>query len=214
MLSDKVNETLDKALAWMEQNGQAVGSAVRTFDRALEEAKRVLVRVNETHLIDHVQRAARSCANVAEHVNVTLDQLDQEEAWQHLAKTIRGAQGVTQTLNKTLCRVVQGEGTVGKLLVADDIYCQMKTFLDKLNATMGDINAYGLLFQLNKKWQRAHNYPAILHAFPCDLKRRLDNLETAVDGLSRRTVDMTNLLKKPASPVQKSQVPCASALEE
>jgi phospholipid/cholesterol/gamma-HCH transport system substrate-binding protein len=47
-----------------------------------------------------------------------------------------------------------GEGTVGKFLTSDNTYLQLTAILKKIDTLLNDLNHYGLLFHLNKKWQR------------------------------------------------------------
>ena len=50
--------------------------------------------------------------------------------------------------------IADGKGSLGKLTKDDDFYLRMTSVMSKLNTTMNDINHYGLMFNLNKSWQR------------------------------------------------------------
>lgn len=50
--------------------------------------------------------------------------------------------------------VKEGKGTVGRLLVTDETYLQLNSILGKGETLMNDINHYGVLFHLDKGWQR------------------------------------------------------------
>jgi phospholipid/cholesterol/gamma-HCH transport system substrate-binding protein len=50
--------------------------------------------------------------------------------------------------------VAKGEGTIGKILISDDLYLQVKSLLGKGETIFDDINHYGLLFHSDKGWQR------------------------------------------------------------
>jgi len=48
----------------------------------------------------------------------------------------------------------EGKGTLGQLISKDDFYLHLNAILSKVDTTLNDINHYGLLFHLNKGWQR------------------------------------------------------------
>jgi phospholipid/cholesterol/gamma-HCH transport system substrate-binding protein len=50
--------------------------------------------------------------------------------------------------------VMQGEGSVGKILMTDQLYLKINALLSKGETIMNDINHYGLLYNRDKGWQR------------------------------------------------------------
>lgn len=57
----------------------------------------------------------------------------------------------TRTVTK---KISQGEGTVGKVLNNDDLYMRLVALTNKGETILNDVNHYGILFQLDKGWQR------------------------------------------------------------
>lgn len=53
-------------------------------------------------------------------------------------------------------RVALGQGNLGRLLVGSDLYLQMKALLSQGGTLLDDVSNYGILFHLNKRWQRLH----------------------------------------------------------
>jgi phospholipid/cholesterol/gamma-HCH transport system substrate-binding protein len=49
---------------------------------------------------------------------------------------------------------VAGEGTLGQLLVKDDLYLRVTSVMSKAETLMDDVNHYGLLYQNDPHWQR------------------------------------------------------------
>ncbi len=47
-----------------------------------------------------------------------------------------------------------GQGTLGKLLTNESSYLLINSTLTRLEATLSDINRYGIFYQFNSKWQR------------------------------------------------------------
>lgn len=70
--------------------------------------------------------------------------------------------------NKILNKISQGEGTIGKIIEDNELYLRIKSILSKGETIADDINNFGILFHLNKKWQR-------LNAWRLDLKNKLSN---------------------------------------
>jgi len=70
-----------------------------------------------------------------------------DESLDHIASTFANTSDVME-------KVSQGEGSFGKMLVKDDLYLKTSSILSKAETTMDDVNHYGLLFHLDKGWQR------------------------------------------------------------
>lgn len=51
-------------------------------------------------------------------------------------------------------KAVAGEGTLGQLLVRDDLYLRSTSVMSKAETLLDDINHYGLLYQNDPHWQR------------------------------------------------------------
>lgn len=59
-----------------------------------------------------------------------------------------------QNTNDLIAKVSNGNGTLGKMMAQDDFYLKCMAALNKANILMNDINQYGMLFHLDKGWQR------------------------------------------------------------
>jgi phospholipid/cholesterol/gamma-HCH transport system substrate-binding protein len=77
-----------------------------------------------------------------------------DEVLKEALKASENLANLTELFEKVMERVARGEGTVGRFLVKDDFYMDLKAILGKAQILMGDITQYGLLFQNSKKWQR------------------------------------------------------------
>lgn len=51
-------------------------------------------------------------------------------------------------------QIACGEGTLGSLIMKDQVYMQISTLLARANTLMSDLNNYGLLFQNNTRWKK------------------------------------------------------------
>lgn len=77
-----------------------------------------------------------------------------DRAFDEFYTTARNAVTFSEKANQIIDYTRQGKGTLGQLFVGDDLYLRLKSIFHKGEVTMGDINTYGLLFHLDKRWQR------------------------------------------------------------
>ncbi|MCB1110222.1 MAG: MCE family protein [Chlamydiia bacterium] len=190
-LSDKVEETLDKVISWIDQNGHELGSAIRAFDDAMMEASVTLARINQTHLIDEVKLGVQNFAAAMRDVHSAMDQLEDGDAFRNLSVTLKNAKNASYAIDHVADRVARGQGTIGKLFMDDDTYLRVTAILSKLDTTMNDVNHYGFLFNLNKEWQRTRIKQATLmnalsspQEFRDYFNKEVDLINTSMSRLS------------------------------
>lgn len=80
--------------------------------------------------------------------------LMKDDMYLQLSGLLSQGETTLENLKKISNNVVQGKGTVGQLLMKDDMYLQISSLLSKGETTLDDINHYGILFHLDKGWQR------------------------------------------------------------
>lgn len=149
-----------------------VAALSRKFEKALDSVIEVMDKMKEQELIVNLGKTA-------EHWNSIAAALDKPEQWSAtLANVCRLSERFNTTwdvVDKSLdnfhtassnmkemmeegkmivSNVGRGEGSLGNLLVKDDLYLRLSSILSKGELTMGDVNQYGLLFHTNKRWQR------------------------------------------------------------
>jgi phospholipid/cholesterol/gamma-HCH transport system substrate-binding protein len=103
-------------------------------------------------------------------VNTALSKMTQDRVFENLGTVASNLSVASVSIDKICQDISSGQGTFGKLIQADDMYLRMAAVMSKADTMMNDINHYGILFHLNKGWQRTRS------------KRisRLDALETPV----------------------------------
>ncbi|MCB1085203.1 MAG: MCE family protein [Chlamydiia bacterium] len=153
-LSDKVEETLDKVIAWIDQNGHELGSAIRSFDDAMHEASLTLSQVNQSHLIDEMKLGIQNFSVAMRDIHYSMEDLRAQDAFTNLGITLQHTKRASGAIDYIADRIACGQGTIGELLVNDDTYLRVTAILSKLDTMMNDVNHYGFLFNLNKEWQR------------------------------------------------------------
>ena len=61
---------------------------------------------------------------------------------------------IAKDARSLMSHISSGKGTVGQLAKGDDLYLRLTSVLDKADTLMSDVNHYGVLFHLDKGWQR------------------------------------------------------------
>lgn len=109
-----------------------------------------------------------------DNVNEAFTSLQKNKFWDNLGQTASQINGITAALNKPKLwsdslenvhrissnfknistRIDQGRGTVGKLISRDDLYIRFVALTNKAETALNDVNHYGVLFHLDKGWQR------------------------------------------------------------
>lgn len=91
-------------------------------------------------------------AHLATRLPASWDTID--EALGSLNVSTEHILNATGTVDRIVNRVAEGKGTAGKILVDEELYLRLTSLLNKGEVVMNDINHYGLLYQLDKGWQR------------------------------------------------------------
>lgn len=134
---EEIITTLDRGHFW--KNLSDTSKNVKEITKALNNQK----ALSET--VTNVQQFSDSLRRFTEKL---------DKKWTTLERTIDDAAATLDNLHTITTKVRKGEGTVGKLLYDDRLYLQVSSILTKGETLMNDINHYGILFHLNKTWQR------------------------------------------------------------
>ncbi|CCB88957.1 MlaD family protein [Simkania negevensis] len=153
-LSDKVEETLDKVIAWIDQNGHELGAAIRSFDDAMTEAASTLSQVNQMHLVQDIRMSVQNFSAAMRDIHYSMEQMNEDDVFKNLGVTMRNMKTASRSIDVVADHLAEGQGTLGHLFMNNDTYLQVNAILSKLNTLMNDVNHYGVLFNLNKEWQR------------------------------------------------------------
>jgi phospholipid/cholesterol/gamma-HCH transport system substrate-binding protein len=76
------------------------------------------------------------------------------QSWNTVDVALNNTKQLTEDGKTLIANINQGEGSLGKILVRDDLYLQVKAIMSKMNTVADDVNHYGILFHLDKGWQR------------------------------------------------------------
>lgn len=89
---------------------------------------------------------------LTERINDTWQNVD--ETFQNVAMASSNFVETADDFKTITSRIAMGEGSLGKLLLKDELYLQIKALLNKGQTIADDITHYGLLFHNDLSWQR------------------------------------------------------------
>lgn len=112
-------------------------------ETALDNFNNFMAGLKQTGIVENI---AKSAANVQE-ITAAFN-ADQIRA------TLANVHQLSEGTHSIIERVRSGQGTIGQLLMRDELYLRTNSLLSKAQTTMNDINHYGILFHLDKGWQR------------------------------------------------------------
>ena len=142
----KLSGTLDNIYSVSNKFGKTWG----TVDHCVGGFDNLALRANSSwNTLDDI---LRNFDEVSRKANCSWNQVDL--ALVDVNETARNAAAFTGKANQIMDHTLDGQGTIGELFVGDEVALRLKSILHKGEVTMGDVNSYGLLFHLDKRWQR------------------------------------------------------------
>lgn len=135
------------------------------IELALDNVIDLLDRVKNEKIVENIGTSVNNIKDITTSLNkktewseliTNLHSISKKvnESWDSIDKTIKQIDEAAASFNAIGQAVARGEGTVGKLLMNDDIYLHTVSIMNKAETLMNDVNHYGLLFHTDKKWQR------------------------------------------------------------
>ncbi|HSX12517.1 MAG TPA: MlaD family protein [Rhabdochlamydiaceae bacterium] len=143
--------------------------------------------------IDNFEHAWAEMSELAQEMHSTFREVNKwlGKNGEAMGTTVQKTNLVLHEMEKTLSGINQGTGTLGRIMAGDELYLSVNAILTKLNTLMNDVNHYGVLFHLNKGWQRLRLQKAnTINALndPVTFKnyftQEVDNINTAMGRLS------------------------------
>lgn len=143
---EKWKQTLDNILTLSERanhSWNSVDASLQNIYSLTDRAHRSWSSIDQTldNFHDISLRTQRSWSTM-------------DHAFDEFHTAARNTVAFTEKANQIINYTRQGKGTLGQLFVGDDLYLRLKSILHKGEIVMDDMNSYGLLFHLDKRWQR------------------------------------------------------------
>jgi phospholipid/cholesterol/gamma-HCH transport system substrate-binding protein len=205
-LSDKVSEVIDNVNGWINENGVAIGDAVRSFDRAMDEMGSTLASVNQKDIVGDLQSTLSSFTSTSESLNQAITVLNETNTFDNAAQMVDQLKTSSSYLQNILQDIDTGKGTIGKLINYDDFYLKLMNIFSKVNTTMNDINHYGILFNMNKQWQKSREKRANLLSALKTPQEFKEYFETEIDQINMAMTRLSILIEKAEQTPEKQQI--------
>lgn len=192
-LVTKADQTIETITSLIKENRDEVTDSLKSIKSSFGELDKLLKQTNESGLITSFSNVSAQLSRTMTSAEKTLDSLNQANlvskmgsALHHLdsiaatldqpeklngmfasldkaSLAINNVSNAADTLQNLMSHVAEGQGSVGKLLVSNDFYFKTMAVMNKLDLIMNDVNHYGVLYHLDKGWQR-------------DRRKRIDEL--------------------------------------
>lgn len=146
-LADKLGtgmDSINEALATMHQE--------KFWDNLSGTAKNINDITKALNKPDLLSQSITNVHKITTNANKFTEDLN--KSWPKVDKSLDNITDATADARSITNRINKGEGTVGKIIVSDDLYLRLTSLLSKADTTMNDVNHYGVLFHLDKNWQR------------------------------------------------------------
>ena len=153
-LSANMEETFKQISSWIQDHGETVATTIRSTGAAMEEIDQAMASVNEKKLIDDVKTGMEEFTNTLNQLQDAMEQMQEKETFKNAGIVMENLKSATHSIDIAAEDIANGKGTLGKLIVDEGLYLQVNAIMSKANNLMNDINHYGILFHLNKQWQR------------------------------------------------------------
>jgi phospholipid/cholesterol/gamma-HCH transport system substrate-binding protein len=163
----KAAEKFDNILGTLETSDVLTSfeQSSKHLTQSLQQVNKGLTKLSEEEFWDNLASTTKSlngfsqAFNQPEDIKETIHNF--KELTGELTSVSKQASSSFNSLDKTLAQldsitqaISNKKGTVGRLIMEDDLYLKSYSMLSKVNTLMNDLNHYGLLFHRDKGWQR------------------------------------------------------------
>ncbi|MCI0382121.1 MAG: MlaD family protein [Chlamydiae bacterium] len=190
-LSQEIEDTFREVNKWIKTHGEEMATTINSIRSTVEEIDQTMTTVNETCLVDAIKEGVNKFDELLAKTTTGVDELIEGNTFKNFGKTIENLKGASESIEMISDDIAQGKGTLGKWIAYDDLYLRVNGVLSKMNVLMNDINHYGILFHLNKSWQRLRTQRVnLLQALdsPSEFKdyfsQEVDQINTSMSRLS------------------------------
>jgi phospholipid/cholesterol/gamma-HCH transport system substrate-binding protein len=161
---DEITTALNEPEDWnkaLKDGSTALSSLREGLDQLKEDetwqhisatAKQIDSISNAINKPEELSKAVDNLCVLTERINDSWSRID--GAIDTIAQAATSLKNFSATSDEIIVNVSKGQGSIGQLFVKDEFYLQLASLLSKAETTLDDINHYGLLFHLDKGWQR------------------------------------------------------------
>lgn len=165
-----IKETSQSLNALLAETSQA--NIIATVKQTLESAEMTLKGVQESKIIERLATTATNLESISHTLNQPekftkiINNLETSseaftDTWPKVAGAIDDIQAASRAFvqlgqkgESIVDAITTKEGSLGKFVYSNDFYFKTFAIMNKLDTMMNDVNHYGVLFHLDKGWQR------------------------------------------------------------
>lgn len=162
----------------------------------------------------NIQEFAANIAAFSKRIDGTFTKFDNsmdklQDAMVNLKTISEDGTRISKDLVAVTGNVAAGKGTFGKLLMGDDFYLRTSSIMSKVETLADDVNHYGLLFHMDKNWQK-------LRARRANLLYKLSSPQEFRNFFNDEIDEITTSLSRVARILEETeaQYPCGILLED
>lgn len=205
-LAHKVEGTLDDFQHWFDQNSESMSFAIRSFGCAMDQAYDTLSDFNQKRLIDDIQCAAQNFTLTMRQVQDAINQLNDCDVFNNMGIVMDNLKNATHSIDRITQDIVDGKGTIGRLLKGDEMYLRFTSILSKADTLMNDINHYGIFFNLNKSWQRLRMQRATVMSALSTPGEFRDFFEQEIDQINTSMARLSEVIRQAENSSERQQI--------
>jgi phospholipid/cholesterol/gamma-HCH transport system substrate-binding protein len=153
-LATDMQKTFQLVTSWIQKNGEDMGNAMRSFSGAMDEIQCAVNTINQENILYDVKTTLAQFTKTFQEVEDAICQMKIGDVFINAGPVMKNLKSTTQNLSMITTDIADGKGTIGRLVKDDDFYLHINSIMSKVDTLMNDLNNYGLLFHLNKRWQR------------------------------------------------------------
>jgi len=146
-LSDTFEETLQEITSTLKdvKRNRLIEKVAGTFQNMEEITQAINKPEKLENILDNVEVFTKNLLNSWSKIDDTIDDI---------ASAAQSANTMMSVGQQIFSSIQQGKGTVGRLIESEDFYLRLTSLTNKAEVLFNDINHYGILFNLDKRWQR------------------------------------------------------------
>jgi phospholipid/cholesterol/gamma-HCH transport system substrate-binding protein len=120
----------------------------------MEEISKTVKSINDQDLVGEIKTGINSFTATVQDIQDAVQELKAGNVFANAGTVMSNLKSATHNIDIISADIANGCGTIGRLIKYDDMYMRMSSLMSKADTTLNDINHYGILFHLNKNWQR------------------------------------------------------------
>lgn len=205
-LAKKVGHTIDTVQDWIIDNKDNISFAIRSFGCAMDQVDVAISDLNEQRIIDEIKVATQNFSLSMLKIHNAMQQMENDDVFKNVGVVMDNLKNASHSVDLITQEIAEGKGTVGRLIKSDEMYLRMTSLMSKADTLMNDINHYGLLFHLNKSWQRLRTQRATLMSALKSPSEFRDFFEQEIDQINTSMSRLSELIQKAEESATRDQI--------